>query len=161
MKREKITDLEKIKKLYKSGKISHTTFWRAKKRGYIILNYHSIQKLSNYELNKDEKFKLYTYCRASAVDFVTKHIKKTLDYKEMTDLIDDITHDIYLYILERNPINLKQAFKRVKYALLNLRQTPRWYGKYLSFPIRKTEGKEKVKELEELALNSFEIASML
>ena len=35
-KREKITDMERIKALYKEGKISRTTFWRAKKRGYIF-----------------------------------------------------------------------------------------------------------------------------
>ena len=43
MKREKITDLKKIEELYKSGKISRSTFWRAKKRGYIVYHYHSKQ----------------------------------------------------------------------------------------------------------------------
>ena len=161
MERRKITDLDEIKKLYEDGEISRSTFWRARKRGYIIMNYHSKQKLSDYELSEDEKFKIYVYCRASAVNFVTKHIKRILDYREMTSLIEDIAHDIYIYILEKQPVNLKQAFSCVKYALLNLRQKPMWYGKYLDFPIRRAEAQDKFKELEELVLNSSEIASML
>ena len=161
MKREKITDINKIEELYKNRKISRSTFWRAKKRGYIIINYHSKQKLSDYELSEDEKFQLYAYCRASAVNFVTAHMKRIMEYNEMTSLIEDIAHDIYIYILEKQPVNLKQAFSCVKYALLNLRQKPMWYGKYLDFPIRRAEAQDKFKELEELVLNSSEIASML
>ncbi|QDD68131.1 hypothetical protein [Caminibacter pacificus] len=87
---------------------------------------------------------LYVYCRASAVDFVVTHLKRFLDYKDMTILIEDITHDIFLYVIERQPINLKQAFTRVKFALKNLSQKPMWYGKYLYMPIRKANGKDKI-----------------
>ena len=161
MKREKITDLKKIEELYKSGKISRSTFWRAKKRGYIIFHYHSKQKLSDYELSQDEKFQLYAYCRAGAVNFVNLHLKRFLEYKEMSDLIEDIAHDIYIEVLERMPVNIKQAFGMVKWALKNLSQHPQWYGKYLDFPIRRKEAQNSFKELDELVLNSSEIASML
>ena len=161
MKREKITDLKKIEELYKSGKISRSTFWRARKRRYIIYHFHSKQKLSDYELSEDEKSQLYTYCRASAVNFVNLHLKRFLDYKQMSDLIEDIAHDIYVDILERMPVNIKQAFGMVKWALKNLSQHPQWYGKYLDFPVRRKEAQSIFKELGKLALNSSGIASML
>ena len=162
MKREKITDMERIEALYKERKISRSTFWRAKKRGYIVLYYHDTQKLSDYMLSKQEQADLYRYCKASAVDFVTLHLKRILDYKEMSSLIEDITHDIFLYIIERQPVNLKQAFKRVNLALKNLSQKPLWYGKYLYMPIRKKEAEDYTfRDLGDLVDSNAGFATML
>ncbi len=137
MKREKITDINKIEELYKSRRISRSTFWRAKKRGYIILNYRDVQKISDNKLNKEELLKLYNIIRAKVVKFVTNNLRVLLEYCEMTMLIDDISHDLYVYILERQPANIKQAVSRIKYAFYWLRQHPAWYNKYIDFPIRK------------------------
>jgi len=149
--REKITDLEKIKALYKEGKISHSTFWRAKKRGYIILNYHSPSKLSNNELSKDEKKELYNIVRAKVVEFVTANLRAALSYREMTALIEDITHDVFLFILERKPVNIKQACKIIKYGIYSLYQKPMWYRDCLDFPTRKAK-KEKFLDVEQIKL---------
>ena len=125
--REKITDLEKIEALYKEGKISRSTFWRAKKRGYIVLNYHTPSKMSENELSNEEKNELYSIVRAKVVKFVTLNLRVTLPYDDMTRLIDDITHDIFVFILNRKPANIKQACKTIKYGLYSLYQHPMWY----------------------------------
>ena len=65
----------------------------------------------------------------------------------MTRLIDDITHDIYLYILERQPMNIKQAIGMIKNGFYWIRQHPAWYREYIDFPTRKHSArKEKLKK---------------
>jgi len=147
--REKITDLKRIEVLYKEGKISRSTFWRAKKRGYIILNYHSPSKLSNNELKQEDKKELYNVIRAKVINFVTLNLRVTLPYNDMTRLIDDITHDVFLFILERKPVNRKQAIKMIKYGIYSLYQHPMWYRDYLDFPTRKAK-QEKFLDIEQL-----------
>ncbi len=152
-KREKITNIKEIEKLYKDGKISRTTYWRAKKRGYIWINFHSPQKLSDYVLSKQEQYDFYNYCAATARNFISEHQKWFLDQQTFNTLAQDIAADLFLYVIERQPINLKQAKARIKSAKLALSQNPRWYGKYLDFPIRKKSGQEK----NNLSLDSFTV----
>jgi len=147
--RERIEDLEKIEELYKSGKISRSTWWRAKKRGYIVLNYHTLSKISKYELSNEEKNELYNIVRAKVVKFVTTNLRAALSYREMTNLIEDVTHDVFLFIIERKPANIKQACKTIKYGLYSLYQHPMWYRDYLDFPTRKAK-KEKFLDIEQL-----------
>ena len=144
MKREKITDMNKIAELFLEGKISRSTFWRARKRGYIILNYHSVQKISDNKLSKKDLLELYNIIRAKVVKFVTNNLRVLLEYCEMSMLIDDISHDIYVYILERQPTNIKQAVSMIKMGFYWIRQHPAWYNKYIDFPIRKHSARREV-----------------
>jgi len=41
---EKITNMEEIERLYQDGTISRATYYRARKRGYVVLDYHKPHK---------------------------------------------------------------------------------------------------------------------
>ena len=76
-------------------------------------------------------------------------IKRALEYCEMTRLIDDISHDIYVYILERQPVNIKQAVGMIKGGMYWLRQHPAWYSEYIDFPVRKHSARKEIRPKED------------
>ena len=49
---EKIFDKEKMKTLYKEGRISKATYYRGLKKGYVVLDYHKPHK--KQKINPDE-----------------------------------------------------------------------------------------------------------
>ena len=161
-KREKITDMERIKALYKEGKISRSTFWRARKRGYIILNYHSTQKLSDYVLSKQEMYILQVIIYKKVMIFINKHQRKFYDHSTFNELKEDIARDVFLWIIEKQPHNLKEAVYSIKYAIYNiLGQHPMWYSKYLDIPfLRKGREETKMEYLGSLESSSY-LATML
>lgn len=93
---KKITNLKEIDKLYRAGKISRSTWWRGRKRGWIKYEYHKPhtqpRKFSSAELDRMYR---YTY---KVVAVLFNRFKKD---SSAEPVLRDIVDDVFLHILER------------------------------------------------------------
>ena len=94
---EKIINKEKIKALYKEGKISKASYYRGLKRGYVILDYHKPHKKNKIDPQEfwGEFMKFYEKFKAIA--------KKAIATYEAWDIIEphDLVSEGALYLLDR------------------------------------------------------------
>jgi hypothetical protein len=112
MKR-KVTDEREAKELFERGKISKTSYWRFKKRGWVMVDYHTPSNLGN-KLNDDEKVELYKYIFYIALNYSNTYLKKEF-FSNLKDIAGDITHDVWIMLLERG-----FDFKKAKNSATNM-----------------------------------------
>ena len=98
-KKMKITDKAKAKELFKKGKISKTSYWRFKKRGWVIVNYHTPKNTGNC-LNDKEKVELYSYIFYVTLKYMNMYLKNDF-FGNFKDIANDIANEVYIMILER------------------------------------------------------------
>ena len=125
----KITDINKIDELYRAGKISRSTWWRGRKRGWIKYEYHKPhtqpRKFSSAELHRMYR---NTY---KVVAILFNRFKKD---SSAEPVLRDIVDDVFLYILERG-YEFKDLKKVLGWRLLLhlYRKRPFW-SQYLFIP---------------------------
>jgi len=154
MKREKITDFNKIETLYKEGKISRATYWRAQKRGWIYFNYHTPEDLGGVKFDEETTKFFYSICRQYAGEFYNLHKERILNTATEKSIIHDLAGDVFTYVISKNPVDLKQACIIAKFQVRNFAgRGKKWYCKYMFVPQDKQHyyiSKQKEKEFKEL-----------
>ena len=124
---KKITDEKKIEALYREGKISKTTFWRAKKRGWIAIDYHKKNKLSEYRLADFELIDLYYRFKSFAYGYAYRW---GLDYVVARQYAPDLAGEALVHILEIRPRDKKEAARRGFIYIKQLAHKDKRYRRY-------------------------------
>jgi len=157
--KEVIKDLDKITSLYREGKISRVTYWRAKKRGWIHYNYHAPTDLGGEKMIDDNYVFLYSVCRKYAGNIFNKYKLKIYNVTTEKGIINDLAGDVFVKVLERNPKNLKEAFKKASYLARQLAsRSNAYYTKYMFVPDSKEHRQTKeVYYIEDLKEKGVEI----
>jgi hypothetical protein len=97
--REKITKAEEIEEAFQAGHISKTTYWRAKKRGWCWVGYHTKEKTSNAYIKKHfELFYWFAFKKALAI--CNSYILEEY-YPNIRDIARELQHTTILELLER------------------------------------------------------------
>ena len=151
--RGKITDYEQIEALYKEGKISRTTLWRAKKRGWIALAYHS-KKKENTELKEQDKLKLYWTIYKIAGKKFNIYSRDSYDHTTFKQVVGDIAGDVFLDILEYKT-DLQTSLKKIGWKVREyLTRKGKYYEKYF-LPADTAENRRKYDKRNMLSLESI------
>jgi hypothetical protein len=133
----KIYDMKKITKLYKEGKISKASFYRAKKRGWIDYGYHQPRD-NGAKYTEMEMKEIYRYIYKVALNFYNLHKKQKYFHDKF--IVEDMAHDGFLYVVERK-ISFEDLRKKTKYIFKGLYLKRPVWAQYLDVPVSKgTEG---------------------
>ena len=122
-KMEIIKDIEKMEQLFKEGKISKTSLWRGKKRGWVKVDYHKPHHPEHQDgvVTWGDLMDYYDPIR----NIAAKGLKRKELYHRF-DLIDDITHDCLIYLYERQQryyiLKVAKSFVQNKTKLLANRE---------------------------------------
>lgn len=123
----KIYDQKKIEKLYRAGKISRSTWWRGKKRGWIDYEYHSIQPINDKNKLSDEEIKkAYLWFGKYAWEFASKW---GINYTAL-QMANDLAGDALVYCLEKNPNNMKHFLAMGARKIRELARRDKKYRNY-------------------------------
>lgn len=96
--RRKVTKTEEIEEAFKKGLISKVTFWRAKKRGWCWIGYHTKEKKSNAYIK--EHFELfYWFAFKKALKLCNSYILQEY-YSNIRDIAMELQHTTMLELLE-------------------------------------------------------------
>ena len=149
----RITNIKEIEALYKEGKISRTTLWRAKKRGWIDFGYHTKRK-ENVELEEEEKLKLYWTIYKIAGRKINIYSRDRYDPTIFKELVADITLDVFLDILEYKT-DLKSSLKKIGWKVREyLTRKGKYYEKYF-IPADTAENRRSYDKRNMLSLESI------
>lgn len=96
---KKITNREEVEKLYREGKISSTTLWRFKKRGYIMLGWQKPHKQST--LSVHEVWELVLSLQKAITAIAWYQAKAIITEYYTKETIDDIVQDTLIHLVER------------------------------------------------------------
>ncbi len=151
--RKKITDSDTIDALYKEGAISRTTYWRAKKRGWIKLNYHKKQT-GNYLLAPEEQLKLYWTIYKIAGKKFNIYSRERYDPATFKQIVADLTGDVFLDILEHKT-DLPASIKKIGWKVREyLTRKGKYYEKYF-IPADTAENRRNYDTRNTLSLESI------
>ena len=98
---EKVTDIKEMEELYKDGKISRTSLWRGKKRGWIKPTWQ--QKKITSEATLDEVWKVVAPLQKDFLKIAITIYKQnglSNDYA----VCDDMAHDAMIHVVEKREI---------------------------------------------------------
>lgn len=117
---EKITNMEEMEKLYIDGRISKTTLWRGKKRGWIKVDYHKPHHPEHQDTTVSWNDILDNY------DNIRNIVANEIRLKGIGfDMLDDITNDCLIYLYERQQskyvLKVAKSFARNKTKLIRNR----------------------------------------
>ena len=123
----RIFDLQKIEELYRDGKISKSTWWRGKKRGWIDYGYHSIQPINKERKITDEEIeKAYWWLGGYAWHFASTW---GVNYTAL-QMADDLAGDALVYCLEKKPNNMQHLLAMGTKRIKQLARRDSRYRKY-------------------------------
>jgi hypothetical protein len=96
--RKKITDKKEIEEAFNSGLINKVTYWRAKKRGWCFVGYHTKEKNPSDFI--EEHFELfYWFAFKKALKLCNSYILKE-HYNNIRDIAQELQHSVVLELLE-------------------------------------------------------------
>lgn len=125
----KITNINEMEKLFKNSKISKTTLWRGKKRGYLYLNYHK-KDIGNEKLIEEKTIALYYYTYKIVGIYLNRYMRTYLDRYNFKQIQGDIAGDVFIDLYERKK---EEVFKYVNNkAKEYMLRKKAYYRKYIS-----------------------------
>jgi hypothetical protein len=139
----KIYDMDKIYTLYKEGKISKASYYRGKKRGWIYYEYHKPRD-NGAKYTQTEMEEIYRYLFKVALNFYNIHKKQKYFHDRF--IVEDMTHDAFLHIIQRK-ISLKNLKRKTKYLFKDLYLKRPIWAQYLDVPVSKSHKGSESKEI--------------
>jgi len=145
MKKMKITDMNKILELYREGKISRSSYFRAKKRGWVYINYHAPQtRHEEHKYSADEILHIQNYLFKIAAKFFNAYKKRY--YENDRCIILDMTNDALVWVLERK-IKVDELKRYTKYLFNHLYLQKPYWAKYLDAPVSRAHKSSVSREI--------------
>ena len=128
----RVSSIKEIDTLFKEGKISRTTYWRAKKRGWCEIDYHkrTIPKNADGSFLVDIE-KLYSFITIKAKQYINAHIEPKYAPNTLS-IVQDVVQEYMLYVVEKQ-LSVKQAFSFYKHFIPSVCQRNKMYKKYFIF----------------------------
>ena len=115
---EKITDAKEIERLYRDGTISRATYYRGKKRGFVVVDYHKPHKAENEEFSPKKFWAEFLEVRGEYLLIAANAIKRY----EVGDRVspDELIDEGAIYLIERGimPKNGYAHFKSYVRSLI-------------------------------------------
>jgi len=146
---EKIESMEEIERLYKEKKISRATYYRARKRGYVVVDYHKPHKVEKVEFSPEKFWTEFLEVNEKYVA-MAKNVIATYDAWGVTtphELVDEGL----LYLIDRG-IMPKKGYAHFKSYVRSLL---RGRGKKVPFSLKNDLSYTEVEDEHEGALTTY------
>ena len=107
----KVTDINEMKKLYQDGIISKATYYRGKKRGWVVVDYHKPHSVEAVEFSPERFWAEFIELRGKYLAIA----KNAINRYEVWDRVfpDELVDEGAIYLVERG-IMPQQGFAHFK-----------------------------------------------